>query len=163
MNELSKDEINLLRQNARSMIRELGLLNDAYYDIGVTLAERHLLIELGASSSPTIGEIAERLMIDKTTASRLISKAVKKGYIQCVSDQNDKRKRVLQLTKNGIKVLNAFEPIAFNQTREALLTLSAEEVEIVYRGIALYAQGLRTSRLKKKHMRDSYGELVRNQ
>lgn len=144
------DQINLLRQNARSVVRELGLLNDAYFDIGVTLAERHLLIELNACIYPTIGDIAERLLLDKSTASRLITKAVKKGYVKSTSDQNDKRKRYLQLTEKGKEVLNEFEPIAFAQTRDALFTLTSEEREIVYRGIELYAKGLRNSRMKDK-------------
>lgn len=150
MKNLSKDEINLLRHHARSMVRELGLLNDAYFNIGVTLAERHLLIELSTSQYPTVGEIAEHLLIDKSTASRLIAKAVKKGYVNYSTDKNDKRKRFLQLTALGKETLNAFEPIAFNQTKEALMTLSAEEVETVYRGMELYARGLKNSRLSKK-------------
>jgi putative acetyltransferase len=150
MENLSVDEINLLRSNARSIVRELGLLNDAYFDIGVTLAERHLLIELSNSKLPTYGEIAERLLLDKSTASRLIAKAVKKEYVQYSSDKSDKRKRFLQFTEKGRKVLKAFEPIAFNQTKEALLTLTPDEIETVYKGIALYAQGLKNSRLQNK-------------
>src|SRR3984885_12434718 len=116
MNNLSVEEIDLLRHNARSVVRELGLLNDAYFEIGVTLAERHLLIELTSCSCPTMGDIAERLLLDKSTASRLIAKAVKKGYISYTADERDKRKRYLHFTEKGKKVLNAFEPIAFNQT-----------------------------------------------
>lgn len=138
--------INELRRDARNIVRELGLLNDAYFDIGVTLAERHLLIELEAFPNPTMGEIAERLLLDKSTVSRLISKAVKKGYVDCITDKDDKRKRHLQMTKKGKEVLHAFEPIAFDQTKNALLTLSQEEIETVYKGIKLYAQGLKTSR-----------------
>lgn len=150
MKLISDAEINLLRQNARSVVRELGLLNDAYFDIGVTLAERHLLIELNSCLYPTIGEIAERLLLDKSTASRLIAKAVKKGYVKCSSDKNDKRKRFLEFTDLGRAVLNAFEPIAFKQTKEALKTLTAEEIATVYQGIALYAKGLKNSRLKNQ-------------
>lgn len=151
MKALSSKAINQLRQNARSVVRELGLLNDAYFDIGVTLAERHLLIELTVCQLPTMGEIADRLLIDKSTVSRLISKAVKKGYIKCVKDKVDKRKRFLELTEKGKETLNAFEPIAFNQTKEALLTLTHEEIEKVHQGVALYAKGLRSSRLQEKN------------
>lgn len=150
MRNLSASAIDELRHNARSMVRELGLLNDAYFEIGVTLAERHLLIELVGSPAPTMGEIAERLLLDKSTISRLISKAVKKGYIACVTDEKDKRKRFLQITETGKQTLQAFEPIAFNQTKQALLTLTPEEIETVYKGIALYAKGLRNSRTKAK-------------
>lgn len=122
MTNLSISAIDELRRNARSMVQELGLLNDAYFEIGATLAERHLLIELAGSVAPTMGEIAERLLLDKSTISRLISKAVKKGYIACVTDDKDKRKRFLQITEVGKQTLQAFEPIAFNQTKQALLT-----------------------------------------
>ncbi len=150
MKTLSCEDVNLLRYNARSVVRELGLLNDAYFDIDVTLAERHLLIELTSCLYPTVSEIAKRLLLDKSTASRLIAKAVNKGYIKYTVDENDKRRRFLQLTEAGKEVLSAFEPIAFKQTEAALLTLTAEEIETVYRGIALYAQGLKTSRLRNK-------------
>lgn len=150
MENLSTRVIDELRRNARSMVRELGLLNEAYFEIGVTLAERHLLIELAGSPGPTMGEIAERLLLDKSTVSRLISKAVKKGYIACVADEKDKRKRFLQITEAGRQTLQAFEPIAFNQTKQALLTLNSEDIETVYKGIALYAMGLRNSRVKGK-------------
>lgn len=149
MKDLSNNAVNQLRHNARSIVRELGLLNDAYFEIGVTLAERHLLIELDVCQNPTMGEIAERLLIEKSTASRLISKAVKKGYIECVIDEMDKRKRCLCITKKGKKVLNAFEPIAFDQTKQALLTLTPQEIKTVFQGVDLYGKGLRCARLAK--------------
>lgn len=148
MKSLSVEAVNELRRNARNVVRELGLLNDAYFEIGVTLAERHLLIELTAYPSPTMGEIAERLLLDKSTISRLISNAVKKGYVECITDEKDKRKRFLIMTEKGQQTLNAFEPIAFNQTKEALLTLTKEEIEIVHKGVALYAKGLKSSRVQ---------------
>src|ERR1700722_4620672 len=150
MKHLSDQKINLLRQNARTVVRELGLLNDAYFEVGVTLAERHLLIELASSQeSLTARDIAERLLLDKSTVSRLVARAIKKGFITCATDQQDKRKRFLQFTELGKNTLSAFEPIAFNQTKNALLTLNSEEIELVHQGIALYAQGLRNSRLQK--------------
>lgn len=148
MNGLSIEAVNELRRNARSVVRELGLLNDAYFKIGVTLAERHLLIELTTCPSPTMGEIAERLLLDKSTISRLISNTVKKGYVRCITDEKDKRKRFLKMTEKGKQTLNAFEPIAFNQTKEALLTLTNEEIETVHKGVALYAKGLKSSRVQ---------------
>lgn len=148
MSNLSVEAINELRQNARSVVRELGLLNDAYFEIGVTLAERHLLIELMTYPSSTMGEISERLLLDKSTISRLIAGAVKKDYVKCIVDEKDKRKRFLVVTEKGQQVYNEVEPIAFNQTKDALLTLTKDEIGIVHQGIALYAKGLRSSRVK---------------
>ncbi|MFI5247273.1 MAG: hypothetical protein ACHQWV_01830, partial [Nitrospirales bacterium] len=36
------------------------------------------------------------------------------------------------------QTLYEFEPIAFDQTKQALLTLTDEEIGIVYKGVALY-------------------------
>lgn len=146
MKGLSHTTINELRQNARSVVRELGLLNDAYFEIGVTLAERHLLIELSTIDSPTMGEIADRLLLDKSTVSRLISNVVKKGYVKCITDDKDKRRRFLKMTEKGQQTLEAFEPIAFTQTKNALCTLSTREVVTVCEGMALYAKGLKEAR-----------------
>lgn len=158
MEKFSSEKVDLLRHNARSVVRELGLLNDAYFEIGVTLAERHLLIELSSCSCPTMGEIADRLLLDKSTASRLIAKAMKKGYIKSTLDANDKRKRFLHLTELGRKTLEAFEPIAFNQTKQALLSLLPEEMEMVHQGIALYAKGLKASRIQNHAVRHMNGQ-----
>ncbi len=165
MEAFSKEKVDLLRHNARSVVRELGLLNDAYFEIGVTLAERHLLIELSSSSSPTMGEVAERLLLDKSTASRLIARAMKKGYIKITADAKDKRKRYLHLTERGRQTLAAFEPIAFHQTERALSALSPEEAECVHRGVFLYAKGLKLARMQNQPLqvarKEEEGEEIR--
>ncbi len=150
MTNLSISEINQLRSDARSIVRELGLLNDSYFEVDVTVAERHLLIELDLVQKPTMGELADRLLLDKSTISRLIARALKKGYVQTVVDRKDKRRRFVHITKKGIEVLNTFEPIAFAQTKDALLTLKPDEIQKVYQGVAYYAKGLRSSRLQEK-------------
>jgi DNA-binding MarR family transcriptional regulator/L-amino acid N-acyltransferase YncA len=162
MENLSVHAINQLRQNARCVVRGLGLLNDAYFEIGVTLAERHLLLEL-YQTTPTMGEIADRLLLDKSTVSRLIDKAEKKGYVQCVPDRKDKRKRFLVITSKGTETVNTFEPIAFNQTKEALTALNSQEIETVYKGMALYARGLKSSRLKQNDTPLAYQQIESSQ
>jgi len=143
-------DVDGLREDARAVVRELGLLKDAFFDIGVTLAERHLLIELASGKPRTMKEVGERLLIEKSTASRLIARAIKKGYITTTSDENDRRRRYLHLTALGKKTLHSFEKIAFRQTKEALLALSPQEVELVEAGVKLYAKGLKACRLNEK-------------
>lgn len=151
MQSISLDQIENLRHSARSMVRELGLLKDAYFDIGVTLAERHLLVELASSLYPNVGDMAERLLLDKSTVSRLIAKTVKKGLVEYLIDDNDKRKRCLQLTKKGKHMLNAIEPLAQGQVRNALETLTPEDREMVHQGMRLFAKGLTTARIRKEY------------
>lgn len=148
MHNISGEEVTVLRQATRMVVRELGLLSEAYFDIGVTLAERHLLIELESCLYPNVGDIAERLLLDKSSASRLIAKAVKKGFVIYSIDENDKRKRYLQITDQGRQTLAAFEPIAQKQVVDALQNLSEEETKIVHQGMILFAKGLGMARLR---------------
>ena len=148
--DITHKQIEELRHAARMVVRELGLLGDAYFDIGVTLAERHLLIELASAVYPDVGEMAKRLLLDKSTVSRLVAKAVKKGFVKYTIDENDKRRRCLHLTEKGKKTLHAFEPLAQVQVKDALLTLNEQEKDIVQQGIALFAKGLSKARLRKE-------------
>jgi putative acetyltransferase len=146
---ISGEQVDRLRQAMRMVVRELGLLSEAYFDIGVTLAERHLLIELQSVPQLTVGDIAERLLLDKSSASRLIAKAAKKGFVAYSRDAKDKRKRWLKITAPGRKTLAAFEPFAQKQVVDALKTLSEEEVKLVYQGVSLFSRGLTEARMRK--------------
>ena len=148
--KITREQVDSLRKAARMVVRELGLLNDAYFDIGVTLAERHLLIELETCLYPDVGDIAKKLLLDKSSASRLIAKAVKKGFVTYAIDESDKRRRCLQISPLGRETLEAFEPLAQKQVKDALLTLTEEEIQTVHQGIDLFAKGLSKARQRKE-------------
>lgn len=150
MQLLNEERIQKMRHAHRIAVRELGLLGDAYFDIGVTLAERHLLIEMAHLDEISVTEMAEKLLLDKSSASRLITRAVKKGFLVQTTDPYDKRRRLLQLTKEGRRSLTAFEAIAQRQAADALNTLNEDEIEKVYDGIALFSRGLTEARLREK-------------
>jgi DNA-binding MarR family transcriptional regulator len=148
--EDSLEAIELLRRDTRSIVREFGLLGDAYFEVGITLAERHLLIELTLADTMDLKEMGKRLLIDKSTTSRLVAKAVKKGFISCQVDVVDRRRRLLELTKKGKDVLCLIEPMAQNQVRQALATLTSCEVAMVQQGMHLFAKGLEAARKKEQ-------------
>lgn len=146
--KISDHDIDELRHNTRMMVRELGLLADAYQKIGITLAERHLLLELQGQSK-SINELAEHLLLDKSTTSRLVSKAVEKGFVAYAIDDFDKRRRHLTLTKKGNSTLATVEPIARKQVRDALSMLPESEVNLVRAGLRCFAKGLALAREKE--------------
>ncbi|MBS0635450.1 MAG: MarR family transcriptional regulator [Verrucomicrobia bacterium] len=140
------NSIEELRHNARLVVRELGLLADAYQNIGVTLAERHLLIELKAQDNHTVKSIAALLLLEKSSASRLIARAVKKGFVTYKDDSADKRRRPLEITAKGLETLKAFETVAQKQVVDALSFLSTDEADKVFQGMALFAKALKKAR-----------------
>lgn len=54
-----------------------------------------------AGREVTVGTVAERLHIDPSRASRLVSELVDKGYIRRVASQTDSRRIVLEATEKG--------------------------------------------------------------
>ena len=101
MHKTPEKQIEELRHSARTMVRELGLLGDAYFDIGVTLVNATFSSNCASTLYPDVGEIAKRLLLDKSTVSRLVAKAVKKGFVEYAIDERDKRRRFLLLTEKG--------------------------------------------------------------
>lgn len=52
---------------------------------------------------PTVGAVAERLGVDPSRASRMVSAAVKAGYVKRVASQQDGRRILLRLTGKGLQ------------------------------------------------------------
>ncbi len=144
------ESVESLRKNSRTVVRELGLLGDEYNTSGITLVERHLMIELESHLFPDVGGVAHMLLLDKSTASRLVNNLVKKELIEYVLDEGDKRRRFLQLTDKGKNKLASIKKTAQEQVQEALTALSKEEIETVLRGMEYYAKGLKKARLRKE-------------
>ncbi|MBP6217975.1 MAG: GNAT family N-acetyltransferase [Oligoflexales bacterium] len=144
--KISEKKVSELRSNARQMVRELGLLKEAFGPFGVTLTERHLLLELDRSAYPQVNDIAAALLLDKSSASRLISRAVKKGFVNYVQDDHDRRRRLLQLSEKGKQALTAVETLAQAHVMNALKVLNEEEALTVCKGMELFAKGLVQSR-----------------
>lgn len=53
----------------------------------------------------TVGDVAERLGIDPSRASRLVSAAIKAGYVRRLASQEDGRRICLELTPGGLDVV----------------------------------------------------------
>lgn len=54
---------------------------------------------------PYVGDVAEGLGIDASTATRLVDRAVKEGYVEKAQDQKDLRRVALRLTNQGGQLL----------------------------------------------------------
>ncbi|MCU1432676.1 MAG: Transcriptional regulator, MarR family [Actinotalea sp.] len=62
-------------------------------------------VERVASDAPTIGEIAEALVVDPSTASRAVERCVADGLLTREAQSTDRRRAHLRLTDAGQEVL----------------------------------------------------------
>lgn len=71
---------------------------------------RNLVINLvdEAEGELTVGGVADRLGVDPSVASRMVSDCIKAGYVERRASQADGRRTVLGLTRDGVGLRDAF-------------------------------------------------------
>ncbi len=105
---ISKREIGL------SALRELGLdLDLAQLDVLIAIAAPHNEFGDPDQEETLVGTVADRLSIDPSRASRLVSEMVDRGYVQRLVSQSDSRRTVLGLTESGSAIVEAVRMFKF--------------------------------------------------
>jgi DNA-binding MarR family transcriptional regulator len=69
------------------------------------------IVEEGPEASGqevTVGVVAERLGVDPSVASRMVSDCISSGYLRRSASQLDGRRTILELTEDGEKMLERF-------------------------------------------------------
>ena len=140
----SLEETTPLRAASRRVVRELGFLNGRFGDLAHS--ECHALVELERSGPLTAGHLAERLVLDKSTVSRLLTKLHKKGWVAPGEDKEDGRKKPFVLTRAGQREVTGIHRAANRTVEEALALMSEQARGKVLEGMTLYARALELRR-----------------
>lgn len=141
-----------IRAGARRLVREWNLLEGAFLSTGYSYSQCHALFELAQHGSLSPVQLADQLLLDKSTTSRLLSNLLQKGLVNVQKDTADRRQKWYSLTEAGRSVLDRNNCLADRQTTDALELLAPEEQEQVRVGLALYAKALSRSRLQSTHV-----------
>lgn len=103
---------------------------------GVTLAQCHLLMELGLTGTTNLVALAQELQLDKSTLSRTVDGLVKLGLVQRDTANGDRRFNEISLTPAGVRYYAAindtcngfysqvFERLPQNRHKEIIAALS---------------------------------------
>lgn len=97
---------------------------------GLTHGQHQLLLAIRGSSTtggPTVGEIADALLIKPHTATELIDRAQDIDLVRRVKDVEDSRRVRLQLTDRGIQVLGALTDVHVEELRRLAPLLTPVE------------------------------------
>ncbi|GAA4712116.1 MarR family winged helix-turn-helix transcriptional regulator [Phytohabitans rumicis] len=66
------------------------------------------IVEDGADGEVTVGVVAERLAVDPSVASRMVTDCIGAGYLVRAASQRDGRRTVLRLSPEGAATLERF-------------------------------------------------------
>ncbi len=68
---------------------------------GVTMAQCHAILEIGAAGELNLKDLAARLGLDNSTLSRTVESLVKDGLVERTPNMADRRATVIRLNEKG--------------------------------------------------------------
>lgn len=87
-----------LRRATRQISR---IYDERLQACGLKATQRSLLRYIDQLRGPTMGQLAEQLLLDKTALSHNLKPMIRDGYIQVSASSTDRRSKVLHLTPKG--------------------------------------------------------------
>ena len=135
-----------VRAYSRSMVRELDVIKGVYQDTGFTYSQCHILYELEQHKLLNLMELARIIQIDKSTVSRVVKTLIDRGLVRGIKNESDQRQKLFSLTDAGKEATLENNCLANTQVQSALNLLEPEEVNIIEKGLHLYAKALNQSR-----------------
>lgn len=94
----------------------------------LSITEIHTLVAIGKGRSKTMTHVANLLGINVSTLTTAINKLVKKGYVERLRDDDDRRIVRIHLTEEGTEAVKAHEAFHNDMISEALSHLPEEEL-----------------------------------
>lgn len=95
----------------RKATRHVSQLYDAALATsGVRATQRAILGYVKKHGTPTMGELAAALVLDRTALNRNLKPLERDGHLRLVSDKGDRRSKRVQLTRQGEAKLQESEP-----------------------------------------------------
>lgn len=135
-----------LRSASRDLVRELGFMSRTVAGTSLSPSGVHALIEIDSAGQLVAKDLAEKLLLEKSTVSRLVGALVADGEIEERRSASDGRSKDLILTEKGRETLGAINEFAVGQVQGALNLLESEAQARVVTGIENYAGALRARR-----------------
>ena len=117
---------------ARTLARRF---DEALRPAGLTSGQFSLLMSLNQPRPPSIGAVAGLLAVDRTTLTANLKPLERRGLVMTVVDPEDRRGRLVSLTKAGRTVLRSAVPIWRRMHREIDRLLSPADGRAVRSGL----------------------------
>ena len=115
------------------MIEERTLQTSQFKD--VSIKEMHTIEAIGMYQEHTTSQVARKLGITVGTLTVSVNNLVRKGYVNRVRNNEDRRVVKLALTKKGRLLYRLHDKFHRDMVKETIEEMSEEEAEILMRGL----------------------------
>src|SRR4051812_13339907 len=96
---------------------------------GLTAQQFWLLVNIDEAEGPSLGEMAQRLLLDAPTASRAVTQLLRGKLVKAEGDRGDRRRLRLWLTPAGRAKIGKLRALAAELRGAAVHGLSRHEEE----------------------------------
>ena len=131
------------RETLRVFERELDRQNNSSCCCGVTLSQCHVLMELSKTDPVSLNQLANRLAVDKSAASRTVEQLVAKEMVRRNIPKEDRRTTMLSLTRNGTQVCRQINEGNDDYYDKALQAIPAADLAIFLRSFETIVSRMR--------------------
>jgi DNA-binding MarR family transcriptional regulator len=97
-----------VQRAARTLARRF---DTALRPLGLTNGQFSLMMSLNRPQPPSMAAVAPLLALDRTTLTAALKPLARRGLVEVLPDPNDRRSRLLSLTRRGHALLAAALPI----------------------------------------------------
>ena len=147
MQNPSSLQVSNIRSSSRELVREFGFMNATLAGTDLSPSAVHAVIEIGGAGGCSAKALTERLLLDKSTVSRLVKSLRDKGLVGDVRSPDDGRRKELRLTKHGVKTASAIARFAKRRVTAAISPLGGHARQRIESGLEAYSRALKASRL----------------
>jgi DNA-binding MarR family transcriptional regulator len=106
-----------------------GVHLDFFVRRGVTQTQFLVLAAILALRRGTMGCLAESLHVRMPTATGIVERLVRAGYVRRQADPSDRRQVLVELTGQGRRFIRDFQAVIRRRWEEVLVTLEPVELE----------------------------------
>ncbi len=148
MNNVSAELVADIRACSRKLVRELGFLRPTLAGTDMSASAVHAILEIGTAGTMSGKQLAERLLLEKSTVSRLLTSLIRRGELTETPSATDARAKELRLSTKGKQTFVAISRTASDQVAAAISPLPSPDREKVRAGLAAYSSSLKALRCK---------------
>lgn len=111
-------------------------------DTSLTTVETYCIEIIYAMNNPTVSEFADFIQISSPNAAYKINSLIKKGYLEKIQSENDKREYHLQVTDKYMEYYNLSANYVTEVMERVKKRFSKEELKLLERMLDLTAKEL---------------------
>ena len=121
-----------------------GIQLEFFVKRGVTQTQFLMLAAIRAYARCTMSTLARSLHISLPTASGIVERLVRSGYVRRVPEAEDRRQVIVELTPKAAQFFHEFESVVRRRWEEALLSLEPDELRAFHDVIVKLRERLQT-------------------